>query len=182
MLWSKPMTSSISPIVLALFVATATTPGCIRSHALSKPPLQAEREAIEAELKDHPAVTVQQRSQPGGSTVAKEATPFLTMSNEGLQIESKQPFLPWNEVESISTVDRGKGARIGVIAGLLVGAAFGATVSATAPDCTGELLCFTGGAEGALVFGVSGALFGALVGVCTGTAVGYRNTWTTQSP
>lgn len=177
MLWSKPMTSSNSPIVLALLVATATTPGCIRSHLLSKPPLQAESEAIEAELKDHPAVTVQQRSQTGESTVTKEASPFLTMSNEGLQLESKQPFLPWKEVESISTVDRGKGARIGVIAGLLVGAGFGAAVWATERDCSGQIAC-VGGAAGAIVF----ALLGALVGVCTGTAVGYRNTWTTQSP
>jgi hypothetical protein len=173
----KAVFRTCKSLAWVFLIYASATPACIRSHDLSKPPLEAELEGIRARLKDWPAVSVRTRSIATGTSVTQAASPLLTISLEGLQLESKQAIVPWNEVQSLSTLDRRKGAKIGVLAGALVGAAFGAGIVATERDCGGQIGCVP---DTQLLL-MSG-LLGAIVGVCTGAAVGYRNTWTSQAP
>lgn len=159
-------------VPLALILGVLATSGCVRSHELSEFPLEAERDAIRAETRPFPTVYVQRKSPTGGPPLKEEVSPLLGITLHGVQLDERQPIVPWNEVQSISTVDHGQGARIGLLAGTLLGAGFGAIAASIDQDCQGSVGCHS-----VEKTAMATALVGAILGLCSGAVIGYRNTW-----
>jgi hypothetical protein len=130
-------------------------------------------------------VAVAAWGKAGGAAPVPARAELLRVDVENLQVrgvwagDQRSPtYLKVRDIKAIEVRDRGRGAREGLLIGLLAGTAGGALVGYASGDdtpCGGDYSCIIGftARQKAVIGGVLGAVTGTLIGLSVGAALGH---------